>query len=92
MSKITLEDTNQSAIVKMSEGNPGALTALVGLLQLDKKVAPFGGLVALLHLDDEGIYGSRIWMGFKDYCGQDAAKFYAACVERDPAMLAAARA
>lgn len=92
MSKIVLEDTTQSAIIKMAEGNPGALTAMIGLLQLDHKDAPGGGLVAILHLDDEGIYGSRIWMGFKDYCGQDAAKFYTACVTRDPAMLAAARA
>lgn len=91
MSKIEFADTTQSAIVKMAEGNPGALTAMVGLLQLDKEAAPDGGIVAILHLDDEGIYESRIWMGFKDYCGQDAAKFYTACVTRDPAMLAAAR-
>ena len=34
------------------------------------------GFVHCLKLDDYGIYGSRIWMCYKDLCGEDIDKLY----------------
>ena len=72
MTKLTLEDTMQTALMKLSEGNPGALTALMDVLnnaaQIDPDSVGGGGMV-ILQLDDLGIYGPRIWMLYEDVCG-----------------------
>lgn len=75
--RIELSDTTQSAIIKMCDGNPGALTVLIQLVKDTPKVDPddtFGGLSILLHLDSMGVYGPRIWMLYKDACNQDTKK------------------
>jgi hypothetical protein len=71
---ITLEDTLQSAVVKMAKGNPGALTVLCNLVKFAPLIDPqniMGGFSYILIMDGKGIYGSRIWMLFKDICNQD---------------------
>lgn len=76
-SRIGLQDTVQSAVMKLSEGNPGALTACMEMVMTLPQVDPqdiFGGLSALLSLDTNRIYGPRIWMLYKDVCGQNASK------------------
>lgn len=85
--KIKLTDSTTDIFVKMAEGNPGAVAAMFALV----KEEPDRGFMAILALDDEGVYGSHIWMGYKDCCGQDAPKFLEACLSRDPVMLQAAR-
>ena len=45
------------------------------------------GFEAALHLDDLGIKGSKIWIGFKDYCKQDLEKFYDLVMERNKDMI-----
>lgn len=73
MARIGLEDTVQSALIKMSDGNPGALTVLAAMLRDGKRIDPLGfagGFGAVLSLDTEGVYGSRIWLLFKDVCGE----------------------
>lgn len=67
--RITLESTPISAIVAMSEGNPGAVQALSELMKTDM------GFIDLCHLDDAGIYGSDIWVGYKNVCDFDIEKF-----------------
>lgn len=73
MSRIELFDTTEDVLVKMSEGNPGALTVLIGLAtqgaEFDPKSA-LGGLGPILALDEAGIYGSQIWVLYKDVCGE----------------------
>ena len=69
--RVGLQDTVQDALVKMVEGNPGAITVLLEFLKRN----PDLGLIHILKLDDLGIYGSHIWMLWKDVCGQDAPKF-----------------
>jgi hypothetical protein len=72
--RIELTDTPMDVIVKMSEGNPGAMTVLINLFKEGGEIDPdaaFGGLASVLDLDSHGIYGSRIWCLFKDVCGQD---------------------
>jgi hypothetical protein len=74
MSRIKLQDDMPSVVYKMSEGNIGAVTVLVGCLRdggiIDGNAA-FGGLAHVFDLDTLGIYGSRIWMLYKDVCKQD---------------------
>jgi hypothetical protein len=75
--RITGTDTIQDIVVKMSEGNPGAISVMVQLIESSPIVDPqalMGGLGSLLSLDTLNIYGSRIWMLYKDVCGQDIAK------------------
>lgn len=74
-SRIELTDTTQSAIVKMAEGNPGALSALVDIVNTTPHVDPdnlFGGIGVIMSLDTLRIYGPRIWMLYKDVCKQNA--------------------
>jgi hypothetical protein len=74
MSKIQLNDTGLSATMKMSEGNPGAISVCAMMLKQGGEIDPddfAGGFGNLLSMDTLGIYGSRIWMLYKDVCGED---------------------
>ena len=73
MGKIGCDDNLLDSIVKMSEGNPGAVTVLAELVKRTPEIDPqagLGGLHYVLMMDDWGLYGSQIWMVFKDVCGQ----------------------
>lgn len=75
--RIKLYDTGSSAIVKLADGNPGATVVCMEMLKKGKDIDPdyvMGGLGMLLMLDTFGIYGSRIWMLYKDVCKQDIVK------------------
>lgn len=69
--RITLEDSFLEAMTKMSDGNPGALTVLMEMCKDD----PVEGLMTILHLDSQHIYGSQIWIQYKDVYNYDIAKF-----------------
>lgn len=74
MGRVQLMDTPVTAMVKMSEGVPGAVVVLSSLFAETPKIDPqsaLGGLGVMLYLDDMGIYGSKIWILYKDICGQD---------------------
>lgn len=69
--KIQLNDSLEDMLFKMSEGNPGALTTCLQILKDGKQIDPdnaIGGLGAILSLDTLGLYGSKIWMLYKDVC------------------------
>lgn len=75
-SRIKLTDTTMDVVVKMSDGNPGAVSALMGMLQsshIDPDSA-MGGLAPVLSLDTIGIYGTDIYVLHSDICGKDMAK------------------
>ena len=75
--KINLDDTAQDMVIKLSEGNPGALTVCLDILQKGKSIDPDGfdgGIGSLLLFDSMSLYGSRIWMLYKDVCGEDLVK------------------
>ena len=77
MSRIQLHDSPISAIMKMSGGNPGAATVLTDIFKNGGNIDPqsaFGGLGAILIMDTFEIYEHRIWMLYKDVCGQDLVK------------------
>lgn len=65
---------------KMSEVNPGALTVILKILADGSQIDPdsaMGGLGAILSLDSLGIYGSKIWMLYKDVCDCDLPRMLA---------------
>jgi len=87
MGVITLQDTVLEAVVKMSEGNPGAATVCAQLLHRDLGE----GMILLCHMDDMGMRGSAIWVGWKDYAQFDMEKFVTAIREKSVDMIAVIR-
>jgi hypothetical protein len=72
--RIGMDDTVMDIIVKMSGGNPGAMTVLVRMYKEGGMVDPddfMGGLGSILGLDTADIYEDRIWMLYKDVCGEN---------------------
>lgn len=79
-SRITPQDDGITIIHKISEGNPGAVTVLMLLFKHNERIDPqswMGPLGTILDLDTHGIYGSNIWILFKDICKQDIVMFVA---------------
>ena len=64
--RINLKMNLIEAIIALSEGNPGAVTVCSRLV---KEVEH--GIITLCHLDDMEIYGSDIWLCYKDICKMD---------------------
>lgn len=77
--KIDGTDSTMDVVVKMAEGNPGGLSVLTQMI-------PFSFL-EILSLDDMNIRGSQIWVGYKDHCGEDLAKFIECIIQRDQDMV-----
>lgn len=74
-------DSLRDVIVKMSEGIPGAIRVLMELAGLEN------GIFHILSLDDMGIRGSMIWVGYQDHCCEDLAAFARAIDARDQSMV-----
>ena len=72
MEKITPNMDFMDMMMVMSEGNPGALTVLMQILQDD----PVVGFVRILTLDHFDIRGPKVWQLWKDCSGQDKKRFY----------------
>jgi hypothetical protein len=78
--RIKAEMTTMEILTTMGEGNPGALTVCVSILKHGPAIDPddlFEGFGTLLTLDMLGIYGSRIWVLFKNVCDGDLVKLMA---------------
>ena len=74
--KIQLTDSTMDVVVKMSEGNPGAMNVIMQMLKpnnIDPDNA-MGGLGAILLMDTYGIYGTDIYILNNDICDRDLAK------------------
>jgi len=65
--RIKLNMNMQEIIISMVDGNPGATRVCCELV----KPNPEWGFVDLCHLDDMEIYGSDIWLCYKDICKED---------------------
>jgi hypothetical protein len=81
MSRINLADSTINVVVKMSDGNPGAMNVIMEMLQPESsKIDPdsvMGGMMKLLSLDTLGIYGTDIYVLHNDICGRDMSKTFA---------------
>ena len=72
--RIEMTDTVVDVIIKLVEGNPGAVKVCTEMIKCGESIDPdsvWGGIGNLLSLDTHRIYGSRIWMLYKDVCGED---------------------
>jgi len=81
--KIGMNTSPMEMMTTMSEGNPGALSIIIDIA----KKNPAMYFIDLLHLDDMNIWGSQIWVGFKDHCGGDMDKFLKCVGDRDKEMV-----
>jgi hypothetical protein len=71
--RITMEDSTMSAVMKLSGGNPGAISVCARMLNEGATIDPddfLGGLGSVLALDSHAIYEDKIWMLYKDVCGE----------------------
>jgi hypothetical protein len=75
-------DSIEDNIVSLSDGNPGAVTVLTQIVQNDPDPREIFNT-----LDDMNIYGSRIWLGYKDYCGEDIGNFIDCVVAQEEDMV-----
>lgn len=78
--RIQLDMSIKDAVIAMSNGNPGALSVCMQILEQGSIIDPqdaFGGFGALMQLDMLGIYDERIWMFYKDVCAQHLGKMLA---------------
>lgn len=72
MSKLQLQDSLHDVLIKMSEGNPGALSCIMGLKDQMKET---DWVQALLAFDMVECYGSHLYMVWNDACDRDYDKF-----------------
>lgn len=81
MSKINLTDSAMDVVLKMSDGNPGAMGVIMEMLQpAANEIDPdsvMGGMMKILALDTLGIYGTDIYVLHSDICGRDMVKMFA---------------
>ncbi len=82
---IRLRDSFQDVVVKMAEGNPGAVTVLMRLLQDDK-------MLEILGLDDMNIRGTQIWVAWKGWAHEDMETFLNGIKNRSQEMVDAVNA
>ena len=71
-------------IMAMAERNPGALSVM---MDVTNSCGPIVLSTVAMWLDMAGIYGSDIWVGYKDHCNHDIQKFVECVADADPDML-----
>lgn len=79
-----MSDSVQDRVVDISEGNPGALTALQAAsdeLNQQELLSFFD------ELEQMNITGPRVWLVFKDHCGHDVHCFIDAVQNSDQQMI-----
>ena len=77
--RIKLGDNTMSVVIKMSDGNPGAMDAVMRLLK-PNNIDPdniLGGLGMVLLMDTYGIYGTDIYVLYNDICDRNLPKMVA---------------
>lgn len=77
--KDEIKNNAMAEVIRLAEGNPGAITALLELIK-NHSITP------LYQLDKMNIRGYKIWLGYKDYCKQDVDEFYLLIMHRDAGM------
>jgi hypothetical protein len=74
MSKLQLTDTILDIMVKMSEGNIGALTCLMEMERKQDWYANVDSIIMILQLDTLELYGSNLYMLWDNCCDRDLNK------------------
>ncbi len=71
--RVGLTDSVMDMMLKLSDGNPGAVRVLMEMMEQSEAIDPdsiMQGPLSVLSLDTHSIYGERIWMFYKDVCGE----------------------
>lgn len=75
--RITLNDTPMDALVKLVEGNPGAINATMEMMKtsalVDPDAASLGPWNILFSMDNLDLYGGKAWCLYNDICNRNAA-------------------
>ena len=71
MERITLSDTLEDIIKKLSAGNPGAMRVLFELMKHHPD-----GAIHILRFSDCGYYSGLIWLCYKDLCNYDVQQLF----------------
>lgn len=79
MTRITGSDSIIDALVKLSDGNPGAINVLTGIVKHGSEIDrdSVGPLFSILFLDTLELYGPSIWILYKKVCKQNLILFLA---------------
>lgn len=80
--EININDSVLDMLLLMSEGNPGAATVLVQIM--NKYDA---GAMLVFILDDMNIRGPQIWVGYKNACHEDLDEFCRRIKTRDQEII-----
>ncbi len=78
--RIKLNMSFKDILVEMAEGNPGALTVMMQMMERAEEIDPdsvLGAIGPLCGLDTLDCYGPKIWMLYKDVCNEDIIKVFA---------------
>lgn len=78
--RINGSDSTMTAVTKMTNGNFGAIDALMNIIKDAPKIDPdnaLGGIGIMLTLDTYGIYGTDIYVLYSDICGKNVTKMIA---------------
>lgn len=73
MSRIKMTDSVEDVIIKLAEGNPGALTTLFEIMK-EKELDITKYLETFLVIDTMELYGSYLYMLWNDCCNRDIKK------------------
>jgi hypothetical protein len=71
MTKVVGEDSIMDVIIKISEGNPGAMVCITQMLQYEDWYSNVPGALMVLQLDSLEVYGEKLYMLWNDCCNQD---------------------
>ncbi len=82
--EIQPKDTAEDIILKMAEGVPGASVLLSNVVKTN-----ISGWFRVMDLDSMNIRGSQIWLGYKDYCGENLDLFWDCVKKHDEKMIEA---
>jgi len=74
MSKIGLNDSIMDVMVKMSDGNPGAITCLMDIMQKQDWYGGADSFIMILSFDTLELYGSNLYILWSDCCDRDLVK------------------
>ncbi len=69
-------------ILEVGEGNPGALNVIK--LLLDQGLPGAVCFASAYHMK---LWGSKLWVAYKDYAGQDVNKLIGALIDQDETLL-----
>ena len=77
MSKLNLNMGLVQCLTELSQGNPGAITAIVDCMKYNPEIDPddvFGEFGPIIALDNYKIYGTDIYVLWNDICDRNSAK------------------